>query len=387
MNVKLITPPTLEPITLAEAKLHMRIDSASFAESIDETQSISPGSHGLSAGGLLYTHEGAKVEVLEYTAVVVANYGVLTVGGVVDIKIQESDDDVTWNDVSSGAFTQVTISSTASTQEKAYTGTKRYIRTVARVVTQASEFSTTVIRLTATSVEDDLLDAIITASIENVEDITRRQLLTATWDYYLDKWPAGREIKLPFGNLQSVISIKYKDSDGTETNLTKTITAFAASGTSPATKTAVTSAAHGFSDGDVVSISGTTSYDGGWEISNVTTNTFDILIVFVADDATGYASDDYLVEKNGEGIGKIVLPYGGTWPTETLFPSNPIVVRFVSGWTTAALVPCTIKAAIKMICAGLYENREDFTTQQQGNVKDNPAVMRLLNSARLWDEF
>jgi len=387
MKAVLHTAPVLEPIEKDDLKLHLRLDSGSFADNIDETQSIAPGSHGTSAGGILYTHEGAKVEVLGYTAVVVANYGILTVGGVVDIKIQESDDDVTWTDWTGGAFTQVTISATASTQEKAYTGTKRYIRTVARVVTQNSEFSTTVIRLTATSIEDDLLDAIITAATENVEDITRRALLTQTWDYYLDKWPAGRAIKLPFGNLASVTSISWKDTDGVETNLAKTITAFAASGTSPATKTAVTSAAHGFSAGDVVSISGTTSYDGGWEISNVTTNTFDILVIFVADDATGYASNDYLVEKNGEGIGRIVLPYGESWLSDILYPSNPIKIRFVCGWTTAALVPYKIKTAIKMICAGLYEHREDFATQQQGNVKDNPAVMRLLNSARLWDEF
>ncbi len=101
----------------------------------------------------------------------------------------------------------------------------------------------------ATTAEDDLLSAIITASREHVEDITRRALLTQTWDYYLDEFPCSDFIRLPFGNLQSVTSVKYKDSDGTETTLTE--------------------------------------------------------------------NTDYIVETNGEGCGRIVLPYGETWPSFT----------------------------------------------------------------------
>ena len=316
MNVVLKTAPTLEPITLAELKLHLRLDSGSFADNIDETILIAPGSHIIAAN--YTTHVGASKEVIGYTAVVVAQYGVLTVGGVVDIKIQESDDNATWTDWATGAFTQVTISAASSTQEKAYTGTKRYIRTVAKVITQAAEFSTTVIRLTATSVEDDLLTAIITAAREHVEDITRRALLTQTWYYYLDEFPDEDFIKLPFGNLASVTSIKYKDSDGTETTMT------------------------------------------------VTT--------------------DYLVETNGEGIGRIVLPYGESWPSFTAYPSNPITVEFACGWTAAASIPKKIVAAIKLICSDLYVNREGKVLSSF-DYKENKAVNALLASMRLWDEF
>ncbi len=49
-------------------------------------------------------------------------------------------------------------------------------------------------------------------------------------------------------------------------------------------KTQVTSAAHGLSDGDVVSISGTTSYNGVWVIEQKTDNTFVIDTNWVADD-------------------------------------------------------------------------------------------------------
>lgn len=56
-------------------------------------------------------------------------------------------------------------------------------------------------------------------------------------------------------------------------------------------QTNVTSAAHGLSNDDIVTITGTTNYNGTYKISGVTTNTFDIRILFVADDATGTWDD------------------------------------------------------------------------------------------------
>ncbi|MFH2074487.1 MAG: hypothetical protein ABIJ57_03945, partial [Pseudomonadota bacterium] len=143
MKIVLATAPVLEPITPAELKLHLRLDSGSFADNIDETLSIAPGSHVVADN--YTTHVGTAVEVLGYTAVVSFAVGVLIVGGKVDVKIQDSDDGTTWADWGT-AFAQVTISATKATYEKAYTGIKRYIKTVARVTVQASEFGTSVIR-------------------------------------------------------------------------------------------------------------------------------------------------------------------------------------------------------------------------------------------------
>jgi uncharacterized phiE125 gp8 family phage protein len=316
MNVKLITAPILYPISTSDLKLHLRLDSGSFSGNIDETISIAPGPHAIAAN--YTTHVGAGVSVIGYNAVVVAHFGVGTVGSVVDVKIQESDDNTTWNDWTGGAFTQVTISASSSTQEKEYTGTKAYIRTVAKVITQAGEFSTTIIRLASQAAEDDLLTAILYAGIEHVENITRRQLLTATWEYYLDEFPEDDFIKIPFGNLASVTSITYKDSDGTETTMV--------------------------------------------------------------------ANTDYLVETNGEGIGRIVLPYDVSWPTFTAWPSKPITIKFVCGWTSAALVPYTIKAALKLICADMYENREGKVLTGF-SYQENKVINALLASYKLWDEY
>jgi uncharacterized phiE125 gp8 family phage protein len=317
MNTRKIkTAATLYPVSLAELKLHLRIDSGSLSDNIDETQSISTGSHAIANN--YTTHVGTGVSVLGYKAVVVANYGTGTAGSVIDIKIQESDDNVTYTDVASGAFTQVTCAGTASTQEKEYTGTKQYIRTVAKVITQAGDFSTTIIRLTATSIEDDLLTDIRNTAIEYVEQETRRALLTQTWYYYLDEFPEDDYITLPFGNLASVTAITYKDDDATVTTMT------------------------------------------------VTT--------------------EYLVECNGEQLGRIVLPPDTDWPSDSLYSSNPITIEFVCGWTAAASVPRPIKQAILLICGDLYENREGQVLTAL-TYQTNKTVDALLKHYRLYGDF
>jgi hypothetical protein len=68
---------------------------------------------------------------------------------------------------------------------------------------------------------------------------------------------------------------------------TGAITAFADSSVDPGNKTKVTSGSHTLINGDKLDISDTTSYNGTWYASNVTTNTYDIGMTFVANDATG----------------------------------------------------------------------------------------------------
>jgi uncharacterized phiE125 gp8 family phage protein len=62
--------------------------------------------------------------------------------------------------------------------------------------------------------EDDLLDAFIVAAREYVEDLTWRQLVTATWKLYLDDFPRGRQIRLNKPPIQSITSIEYYDVEG-----------------------------------------------------------------------------------------------------------------------------------------------------------------------------
>ena len=69
--------------------------------------------------------------------------------------------------------------------------------------------------------EESLLLGILQTSREHVEDVTRRALFTQTWDMFLNEFPSGTAIKIPFGNLQSVTYVKYTDSDGNFTTLTE----------------------------------------------------------------------------------------------------------------------------------------------------------------------
>ena len=73
----------------------------------------------------------------------------------------------------------------------------------------------------------------------------------------------------------------------------KSITAFADAGGG---NVQVTSAAHGFSDDDIVTVSGTTNYDGTYHVQNSATNTFEITATWVSDDATGTVSQQHFID-------------------------------------------------------------------------------------------
>jgi uncharacterized phiE125 gp8 family phage protein len=59
--------------------------------------------------------------------------------------------------------------------------------------------------------------------------------------------------------------------------------------------------------------------------------------------------------------GRIVLKDSQLWPSETLRPMDPVVVRVVMGYGAAANVPTPIKQAILLIIGHLYEHREEVT--------------------------
>lgn len=66
--------------------------------------------------------------------------------------------------------------------------------------------------------ESDTIDIFIKAIREKAETVTRRALITQTWELTLDSFPSGKII-LPKPPLQSVTSIKYIDSNGVEQTL------------------------------------------------------------------------------------------------------------------------------------------------------------------------
>lgn len=69
--------------------------------------------------------------------------------------------------------------------------------------------------------EDSLIQTYIDAAVEAVEASTRRQLVTASFQYLIDSFPD--EIKLPCPPLASVESITYVDADGDSQTLASSL--------------------------------------------------------------------------------------------------------------------------------------------------------------------
>jgi len=217
MDRKVITPPAVEPIDLSTAKTHIRLTSGTFVGDTNTQQSIVPGSHEIAAS---FSLVGTAIDVLGYKTLVNLNAG--TCAGTVTAKIQESDTagDTDWQDFLGGAFTVVTAANDNAVQEIEYTGGKQYIKAVATVATAPCAFSVDVITKTGDTVEDNLILDWITTAREYCEGYTGRALATQTLEAYPLRFPCRNEIEIPYPPLQSITSVKYKDSAGTETTMT-----------------------------------------------------------------------------------------------------------------------------------------------------------------------
>jgi len=261
---------------------------------------------------------GTGIDVLGYTAVVYLIPVDNGTDGTVDCKIQEADVSTgPYTDWATGAFTRVTIANETVIQEKAYTGTKQYIRTVAEVLKDTCQFGTSIMVWEPELSSDDFLDDLIETARKDVENDTSRKLITQTWDYCPKSWPSGDKIKIPWGNLQSVTSVKWTNSAGTEATLVE--------------------------------------------------------------------DTDYVVVPNGDQCGFVGLLYGGSWPSGTLYPHNPITIRFVCGYgSNASDVPIQARQAIKARCVNLFANRGDDVVGQ--TVVSDKTYLRLCNNiGRLYD--
>lgn len=66
---------------------------------------------------------------------------------------------------------------------------------------------------------DAVIRRLIKAARNYAEGFCGRAIIQQTWDYWLDRWPAGDAIELPKPPLNSVTSVSYTDSDGNSTSL------------------------------------------------------------------------------------------------------------------------------------------------------------------------
>ena len=175
--------------------------------------------------------------------------------------------------------------------------------------------------------DDTYLDVLIAVATEKAEQFTRRRLVSQTWYSYLDAWPSENYITLPFGQLQSVTGITYTTSENTS----------------------------------VISFT----------------------------DASLSTTDDFDVDIKSD-PGRIILEYGDSWPSATLWPMNPIQIEFLCGYggaaataaVSVAAVPTMIKHAMRLIISDLYEIRG---TEVEGMpIQKLKTVESLLLPFKLW---
>ncbi len=212
--------PAIEPVTLTEALDHLRQSSSTFAEQMTASVSIAHESHAIAAA---YSLVGTAVDVLNSQVLVLLESGTNGEGGTVDVKLQHSDDGSTYTDVTSGAFTQVTVANDNAIQEKAYTGGKQYLKAVATVAGAACSFGVTVLEGSNAGSDSDYISALITAARQWAEGYQNRAYITQTWQLWLDEFPSEDYIALPLPPLQSTdFAVDYYDTAGTKATMTAT---------------------------------------------------------------------------------------------------------------------------------------------------------------------
>lgn len=69
------------------------------------------------------------------------------------------------------------------------------------------------------ALDDALIEGFLEAAVEQAQNFTRRQLVTAQWDYTALAFPACGPLELPLPPLQSVDAVYYIDPDGQEQQL------------------------------------------------------------------------------------------------------------------------------------------------------------------------
>lgn len=210
----LVTAPATEPLTVAEVLTHCRVDAS--------VQEPAPGiiTAALAAPALAGNIDNG---VHRYLATFVTADGE-TQAGVVSAPVTISDKNVNGQ----ASLTAIPIGGALVTARKIY-------RTAA--AGNAFFLLTTLPNNTATTFTDNVSDAslgggspatnttndpylisLISAARTAAERITRRALITQTWELLLDSFPPW-EITMPKPTLQSVTSINYIDSDGASQTL------------------------------------------------------------------------------------------------------------------------------------------------------------------------
>lgn len=210
LRLNLVTAPTVEPLTIAEVKRHLRIDSADGEPAPDAPTAALAGAAG-------NVDDGAHRYRVTYVTADGETEGGL-ISDVLTVSDKTSDGQVT---------VTIPVGGTSVTSRKIYrteaAGTSyKLLTTVADNSTTEYTDNTADSGLgaeapTTNGTLDPTLNSLITIARTTVESHTSTALMTQTWDLYRDQLPFRLEIPRP--PLQSITSITYTDTDGNSQTL------------------------------------------------------------------------------------------------------------------------------------------------------------------------
>lgn len=100
-----------------------------------------------------------------------------------------------------------------------------------------------------------------------------------------------------------------------------------------------------------------------------------------------WASANYEVDDVAN-PGRVVLAPSASWPSASLRAVNGVVVRCKLGWPDVLSVPAPLRAAVLLLTAHRYENREAVLTGASREAAKSEALARgvdsLLANYRIW---
>jgi uncharacterized phiE125 gp8 family phage protein len=205
----LVSAPSIEPITTAEARRHLRLDSA-----VGEPAPTAP-TVALAGAGSGSVNNGAH------------SYAVTFVTADGETERGDTSSSVTTTSLDGKvSISAIPLGGSSVTSRKVYRTEAG--QTTYKLLTTLSDNTTTTLTdntadgslgataPTTNTTEDPEINDLIKAARQVVEEYTGRALIQQTWDLFIDGGFPISGIVLPFPPVSSVTSVKYTDEDGNQ---------------------------------------------------------------------------------------------------------------------------------------------------------------------------